>query len=115
LILALCVTLPACGADADLTFGEDGAATISGAIEVPSRDTPALDVATWNVFWFGLKGTGPSDPAVQLANVRDVMRGTDVDLWSLVEVADADAFAALTRQLPGFEGLLASDARVIHS
>lgn len=112
-VALLCCCLLGCGPDsAALLVGEDVAGTAQGAVDVPSLDSPGFDVGTWNVFWFGKRGLGPSDPALQLANVRDVMRGASLDLWGLVEVADGDAFDALLRQLPGMQGLLANDARV---
>ncbi len=115
-LCSVCCTLAllACGPDSSVALSDvgDELATAQGAVDVPSWNSPAFDVATWNVFWFGKKGLGPSDVALQLANVRDVMRGASLDLWGLVEVADADAFAALVRQLPGTQGLLANDPRV---
>lgn len=83
------------------------------AIQIPARGTPAtLDVATWNLLYFGAANQGPDDEPLQMARVRDVILGTDADLWGVQEVTDADAFAALLDRLPGYRGFLADDASV---
>ena len=82
-------------------------------IQIPARGTAGtLDVATWNLLFFGAANQGPQDEPLQMARVRDVILGTDADLWGVQEVTDADAFAALLDRLPGYEGLLVSDASV---
>ena len=83
------------------------------AIQIPAQGTPAtLDVVTWNLLYFGAANQGPSDDPLQMARVRDVILGTDADLWGVQEVTDADAFAALLDRLPGYRGFLANDASV---
>ena len=82
-------------------------------IQIPAQGTPGtLDVATWNLLFFGAANQGPADETLQMARVRDVILGTDADLWGVQEVTDADAFAALLGQLPGYRGFLANDASV---
>jgi endonuclease/exonuclease/phosphatase family metal-dependent hydrolase len=78
----------------------------------PVGTATTLDVATWNLDWFGSQGLGPKDDALQLANVRDAILGTDFDVWGLEEVASDTAFTNLLSQLPGYEGLPSNDARV---
>lgn len=83
------------------------------AIQIPARGTSAtLDVATWNLLFFGAANQGPADEPLQMARVRDVILGTDFDVWGVQEVTDADAFASLLDRLPGYQGFLASDASV---
>lgn len=80
---------------------------------VPAQGTAAtLDVASWNVEWFGDASNGPSDDALQLANVRDVIAGADCDVWGLEEVVDVADWNSLKSQLTGYTGILASDASV---
>ena len=82
-------------------------------IQIPAQGTSGtLDVATWNLLFFGAANQGPGDEPLQMARVRDVILGTDADLWGVQEVTDADAFATLLDQLPGYRGFLASDASV---
>jgi len=81
---------------------------------VPARgDAATLDIASWNLEWFGDPTNGPADAALQLQNVTDVIAGTDFDLWGVVEVVDAARWASLESQLPGYAGLLANEPAVI--
>ena len=83
------------------------------AIDIPARGSSAtLDVATWNLLYFGAANQGPADDPLQMARVRDVILGTDADVWGVQEVTDADAFAALLDRLPGYQGFLANDSSV---
>ena len=83
-------------------------------VAVPAMGTDAtFDVATWNLLFFGSPSSGPSDEALQLARVRDVIVGTDADLWAVQEVVGAAAFAELLAELPGYGGLLANDPEVV--
>lgn len=78
-------------------------------LDVAPRGTATtFDVATWNVEWFGDTGNGPADEGLQLRRVRDVIRGTDLDLWGVQEVVDDAAFASLVAELPGYAGFLAN-------
>ena len=58
----------------------------SAQIEVVGTDA-TLDVATWNIEWFGASYNGPSDDAVQVQNVADIVLGTGIDLWAVQEIA----------------------------
>lgn len=77
----------------------------------PFGEPGSLDVATWNLEWFGSWHEGPTDEARQLAGVRAVVAGLDMDLWALEEVVSAEQFAELIDGLP-VRGLLANDASV---
>lgn len=86
---------------------------VDTAVTVPPRGTPnTFDVVTWNIQMFGAEDGGPSDDLRQLRRARDVILGTDADLWAVQEIADATDFAALLAQLPGYTGLLANDPAV---
>ena len=53
---------------------------------IPPRGTAGtLDVAAWNIEHFG-GSSGPSDDALQIQNVQEVLRDADIDLWALEEV-----------------------------
>lgn len=82
-------------------------------VAVPALGAPAtLDVVTWNLLHFGAPNSGPTDEALQMARARDVILGTDADLWAVQEVTSAGAFADLLELLPGYGGLLANDPSV---
>ena len=83
-------------------------------IAIPAQGTAAtFDLATWNLLNFGSAGLGPQDETLQLARIRDVILGTDADLWGVQEVTSANAFTSLLSHLPGYAGLLANDSSVV--
>lgn len=78
--------------------------------EVPARGGDAtLDIATWNIEWFGHSSNGPDDKELQFTNVRDILLGADLDIWGVQEIVYADALDDLTAKLPGYDGFLAND------
>jgi endonuclease/exonuclease/phosphatase family metal-dependent hydrolase len=56
--------------------------------------TSAFIVGNWNLEWFGSATDGPTDEALQQANIAKVMKTLDADIWSVQEVVDT---AALTK------------------
>jgi Endonuclease/Exonuclease/phosphatase family len=116
LSLTLALSLLSLAACRDLPerMPEPPDAASSGMARVPPRGTATtLDIASWNLEWFGDTSYGPTDEARQLRNVLDVIGGTDFDLWGLAEVVSTEQFESLLDQLPGYEGFLANDARVV--
>jgi endonuclease/exonuclease/phosphatase family metal-dependent hydrolase len=82
-------------------------------VVVPAQGTAAtLDVGSWNVEWFGDGANGPSNDALQLSNVKDVIAGADLDVWGLEEVVDGVEWSSLKSQLTGYTGILSNDASV---
>ena len=85
------------------------------AVSVPAQGSATtLDIASWNLEWFGSTGNGPTDEALQLSNVRDVIAGTDFDLWGLEEVVSNTQFGTLVSELPGYAGFVANDPMVVN-
>jgi len=105
----------ACGGDpSDLSL-DSGLATREDAVTIPARGTAStLDFGNWNIEWFGSTSNGPTNESLQLSNVRDVIQGSDLDIWGLEEVVSTTSFSNLKSQLPGYAGLLASDASVLN-
>jgi len=84
--------------------------SLDSEVSVPSRGgADTLDLGEWNLEWFGASNNGPTDKALQLANVRDVIRGADLDVWALEEVVSTTEFNSIKSQLPGYDGFLAND------
>ncbi len=107
--LALVATQPGCelGAE-DLELSPR-----DQAVTIPAKGTAAtFDVGSWNVEWFGDAANGPTNEPLQLANVRDVIGGADLDLWGMIEVVSTSQFQSLVAQLPGYAGFLANDPSV---
>ena len=114
--VALLITLTGCGSGSPAAPDPEPVPEpdpLPAPISIPAQGTAStLDVATWNVLYFGAPNQGPRDEVLQLARVRDVIRGTDADLWGVQEVTSATAFAALLSELPGYAGLLVNDPAV---
>ncbi len=85
---------------------------IAKAQQIPAVGTDiTLDVATWNIEWFGSDSNGPSDDDRQIANVRAVIEQAGIDLWGLQEIADPADFNALLDALgDGYDGVLATES-----
>ena len=82
-------------------------------VTIPARGTAAtLDVASWNIEWFGSTGGGPTNEALQLSNARDVIAGADFDVWGVAEITGQTEWNSLESQLPGYAGFLAGEANV---
>ena len=80
---------------------------------VPAKGTAStLDFATWNIEWFGDRSNGPGNETLQLENVRDVILGSDLDVWAFQEVVDSAHWNRLESQLTGYTGFVANEAHV---
>jgi endonuclease/exonuclease/phosphatase family metal-dependent hydrolase len=115
ILLLLLSLILACGVEPAQDAPEYELVTREDALTIPARGTAStLDFGTWNIEWFGSTSNGPTNETLQLQNVRDVISGTDLDIWGLQEVVDANHFRNLVSQLPGYAGLLANDASVLN-
>lgn len=90
-------------------------AALTQAVTIPAKGgATTLDVASWNVEWFGDAANGPTNDALQLQNVRDVVAGTDFDIWGFAEVVSATQWASLKSGLPGYAGFVANEPNVVN-
>lgn len=114
--LSLCLSaapLSCSGAAEGEEWGDNTDAESFEVVSVPPKGTPqTLDIVEWNIEWFGHTGFGPEDEALQLENVRDVIQGTDADVWAIIEGVNTPHWNNLKAQLPGYAGFLANDALV---
>ena len=86
--------------------------TVSDSSVVPAQGTAStLDIGNWNLEWFGDPTEAPDNDSLQIANVKSVIAGADVDIWGLVEVVNTAAWDTL-RAIPGYSGVLANDASI---
>jgi endonuclease/exonuclease/phosphatase family metal-dependent hydrolase len=110
-LLSLAVlAAPAAGCAVDETSPLEAGITLVEAIP-PFGQPDTIDVATWNMEWFGSWHEGPSDEALQLAGARAVVSGLDLDLWAVEEVVSQSQFDDLLAGLP-LDGFLANDPSV---
>jgi endonuclease/exonuclease/phosphatase family metal-dependent hydrolase len=80
---------------------------------VPAKGTAStLDVASWNIEWFGSTANGPANETLQASNSRDIIAGTEADIWGVAEIVDQAAWNSLESQLTGYTGFLASESHV---
>lgn len=58
-----------------------------------------LDVACWNIEWFGATGNGPTNDDLQEKNVVSILKWLDADLYGLVEIVDTMRFRRVVDEL----------------
>ena len=70
-----------------------------------------LDVAAWNVEWFGSSSHGPSNVDVQVQNVVDIMLGSGIDIWAVQEIVNQTRAQEVLDKLPSsWDGMLATES-----
>src|SRR5688500_9803231 len=110
----LSFSLPGC--ESASAISQTGGITAPGAPSlavIPAKGTAAtLDVAGWNIEWFGSTANGPTNEPLQMSNARDVISGTDFDVWGVAEIVDQAAWNSLESQLTGYTGFLAGESVV---
>jgi endonuclease/exonuclease/phosphatase family metal-dependent hydrolase len=106
----LLLTTVSCVAE-DLSFEEDGDLAFKATVPAKGADD-TLDVASWNIEFFGSTTNGPTNESLQLSNARDVIAGTNFDIWGVAEIVSTTQFNSLKSQLPGYSGFLANDPLV---
>ncbi|HLL52457.1 MAG TPA: endonuclease, partial [Myxococcaceae bacterium] len=112
LLLPLAV---ACGGDPNGSAPAPELATREDAVAIPAKGTAStLDVASWNIEWFGDTANGPTNETLQLQNARDVILGSDMDIWGVAEIVSLSHWNSLESQLPGYTGFLANESNVIN-
>ena len=84
----------------------------TGLAQILDVGTPAtLDVATWNIEWFGHPSYGPPDDDRQVRNVAAILNGSGVDIWAFQEIADLARAEELLGQLTGnWDGVVATNS-----
>ncbi|HEY5824633.1 MAG TPA: choice-of-anchor J domain-containing protein, partial [Cyclobacteriaceae bacterium] len=72
-----------------------------------------FDIATYNLEFFGtdVKDTdgsefGPSNDALQVSNVTEVLSSIGADIFAIEEIADDNAFNLLVSNLPGYDKII---------
>ena len=86
--------------------------TVAGFAQgVPGKGSVnTFDIATWNIEWFGAPND-PSDDELQINNVLNVFRNSDIDLWALQEISDDSDFTRILDSLGSrYSGFLATQS-----
>jgi endonuclease/exonuclease/phosphatase family metal-dependent hydrolase len=80
---------------------------IAGFSQVPKIGTDStLDVATWNIEWFGDSLNGPSNEVTQLKNVTEVITSMDMDIMALCEVSNPGYWQKLKNNLTDYGAVI---------
>ncbi len=106
--LMLAVAGSACG------VSEVDAGSSESALGVsPASDPSSFVLGTWNLEHFGSPTHGPSDDALQVANAQAVIARLAPDVLGLQEITSPARFEELVGGLPGYEGVVVNDPRVL--
>jgi citrate lyase beta subunit len=65
-----------------------------------------LDVATWNIEWFGDSINGPNNEVTQLKNVTEVITSMDMDIMALCEVSNPGYWQKLQNNLTEYGAVI---------
>src|SRR4051812_29276854 len=61
-----------------------------------------VEIANWNLEWFGKAGYGPVDEILQQKNIYKTIEQADIDLWAFCEMSNAKAFDSMMQRLPAY-------------
>jgi len=81
---------------------------VSGQIITKFGNDTLIDVACWNIEWFGNTSNGPSNEQLQYDNVKRILDETDIDVWGLCEVSSNTTYMDLIDDLGIYGEILAS-------
>lgn len=84
---------------------------IPGSTDGTFENPNTLDVVCWNMEWYGNPSPsfGPSNKALQVANVKTVIETINADIFNLIEVSDLTAFNDLVASLSDYSGVCSSE------
>ena len=79
----------------------------AGFSQVPKIGSDStLDVATWNIEWFGDSINGPNNEVTQLKNVTEVITSMDMDIMALCEVSNTGYWQKLQNNLTEYGAVI---------
>ncbi|MFM1792640.1 MAG: hypothetical protein RLZZ252_994 [Bacteroidota bacterium] len=83
-----------------------------GISQVPKvgSDT-TLDIANWNIEWFGDSLNGPSNENTQLTNAVNVIKSMDMDIWGLCEISNSGYWQKLQNELGDYSAVITNYAQ----
>ena len=77
--------------------------------QIPNMNSSdRLDVATWNLEWFGSASNGPTDNERQLQYATDLINTLNLDIIALQEVSDVAYWNRLLFNCPNYTGVLST-------
>lgn len=82
--------------------------TLTGQSIPTIGSNTTLEIANWNIKWFGDSANGPSNRSLQLKNVTDVIASADIDIWGLAEVSNQKYWDSLLLKNPNYQGVIST-------
>lgn len=79
---------------------------VNGQVPVIGNDAD-LEIATWNLKWFGDAQNAPNNDQLQFDNVKNILQSTQIDIWALQEVSNENSWIFLLNELPAYQAALA--------
>lgn len=67
-----------------------------------------LDVATWNIEWFGNGSNGPSNDEQQLQYASDILNTLDLDIMAVQEISNVAYWNRLLSNCSNYSGILST-------
>jgi len=112
LALALAVLAAACGREppGHPDGGDGGSDAGSDAGQTSGDDGGGISLANWNLEFFGDTTQNPADDDLQQRNVTAILQDAGFDIAGLEEVVDVTRFNQVVAALPGYAGVVSSDA-----
>ena len=65
-----------------------------------------LDVANWNIEWFGDSLNGPTNENTQLNNAVSVIKSMDMDIWGLCEISNPGYWQKLQNEFTDYGAVI---------
>lgn len=83
-----------------------------GISQVPKIGSDStLDIANWNIEWFGDSLNGPSNENTQLTNAVKVIKSMDMDIWGLCEISNSGYWQKLQNELEDYGAVITNYAQ----
>ncbi len=67
-----------------------------------------LDIASWNIEWFGHSSNGPSNEETQLSNSARLVNGFNFDILGVCEISDIAYWNKLLNKCGDYQGVLST-------
>lgn len=91
-----------------ITIGTSSLSAIVNLTGTSIDPLTTLEVVNWNIEWFGSPSLGPTNDALQQANVQTILQNIGADIYGLVEVVDESRLANVVANMPGYSYVISN-------
>ncbi len=81
--------------------------TFTGITLEPVDADGQLETVTWNLEWYGVRGSGPENELNQTKNILQIVDSLRADLYAFQEVHDQEDLSRITESMKGYRGFVA--------